>query len=74
MIVIEWNGKRTVLSGWRAWLVGTLVAISVTGFLFVLAFLLLGVAITIGAVLAIAIPVVIVLALLAALFQSPRPR
>ena len=72
MIVITRNGKATVVTGWRAWLMGVAVFATVVALLFVIAFVLLGVAITVGAVLLIVVPVAIGVALLASLFRSPR--
>src|SRR2546423_71606 len=43
-------------------------------FLFCIAFLMLGIAITVGAVLLIVVPLLVGVAILASLFQSPRPR
>jgi hypothetical protein len=72
MIVITRNGKTTVITGWRAWLIGVAVFVAATALLFVIAFVMLGVAITVGAVLLIAVPVAVGVALLASLFRSPR--
>lgn len=72
MIVIERNGKSTVITGWRAWLIGAAVFVGVSALLAFFAFVLLGVAITVGAVLLIVVPVVIGIAILASLFRSAR--
>jgi hypothetical protein len=72
MIVIARNGKTTVITGWRSWLIGAAVFIAATALLFLIAFLMLGVAITVGAVLMIVVPVVAGVALLASLLRSPR--
>jgi len=72
MIVITRNGRTTVITGWRAWLIGTAAFVVATALLFVIAFVMLGVAITAGAVLLIVVPVAIGVALLASLFRSPR--
>ena len=72
MIVITQNGKTTVITGWRAWLIGAAVFVAATALLFVIAFVMLGVAITVGAVLFIVVPVAVGVALLASLFRSPR--
>ena len=72
MIVISRNGKTTVISGWRAWLVGA-VAFAVTTILVALfAFLALGIALTVTLLVFIAVPVAIGIALIASLFR-PRP-
>lgn len=72
MIVIEKNGKTTVITGWRAWLIGMAVFAGVTLLLGLIAFVLLGVAITVGAVLLIVVPVAVAIAILASFFQSPK--
>ena len=74
MIVITRNGRTTVLAGWRAWLAGAAIfAATVILFAFI-AFVLLGVAITVWAILFIVVPVAIGLAILASLFRSSRAR
>jgi hypothetical protein len=72
MIVITRNGRTTVVTGWRAWLVSVAVFIAVMALLFVIAFVALGVAITVSAVLLIVVPVAVGVAILASLFRSPR--
>jgi hypothetical protein len=72
MIVISRHGRTTVISGWRAWLLGTLVFVATTTLLALAAFLALGVALTATMLLLIAVPVAIGIALLAPLFR-PRP-
>jgi hypothetical protein len=71
MIVVTRNGRTTVVTGWRAWLVSAAVSVAAVALLFVIAFVVLGVAITVGAVLLIVVPVLGV-AILASLFRSPR--
>lgn len=71
MIVITRNGKTTVITGWRAWLVGAAAFAGLTVLLFLIVFLMAGVAITVGAVLLIVVPVAVGLALIASVFQ-PR--
>ncbi len=72
MIVISRNGKTTVITGWRAWLMGAAAFVAASGLLFVMVFVMLGVAITVGAVLLIVVPVAIGVAILASLFRPPR--
>ena len=72
MIVVTRNGKTTVVTGWRAWLVGVVVFVAAMALLFVIAFVILGMAITVGAALLIVVPVAVGVALLASLFRSPR--
>jgi hypothetical protein len=72
MIVVTRNGKTTVVTGWRAWLVGVVVFLAAMALLLVIAFVILGMAITVGAVLLIVVPVAVGVALLTSLFRSPR--
>jgi hypothetical protein len=72
MIVITRNGKATVVTGWRAWLMGVAVFATATALLFVIAFVMLSVAITAGAVLLIVVPVAAGVAILGSLFRAPR--
>ena len=66
MLVVQRNGQTTVISGWKAWLVGLgLVLSAIAGFV-LLAFLLIGIAITIGALLLVIVPAAIALTLLGA--------
>ena len=74
MIVITRNGQTTVVTGWRAWLIGAAAFAGLTVLFAFVAFVLLGVAITVGAVLLIAVPVVVGLALIASVFQSRERR
>jgi hypothetical protein len=74
MIVIARNGQTTVITGWRAWLVGAAIFVAATALLFVIAFVMLGVAITGGVVLFIVVPVAVGVAILASLFRRPRTR
>lgn len=71
MIVITRNGKTTVITGWRAWLIGAVVCVATTAVVALVAFLMLGIALTVTMLLFIAVPVAIGVALLASLF---RPR
>ena len=72
MIVISRNGKTTVVTGWRAWLIGAAAFVGATLLLAVIAFLFLGIAVTVGAVLLIVVPVAIGIALIASLLGSGR--
>jgi hypothetical protein len=74
MIVIERNGRTILVTGWRAWLLGAAAFLVTTVVLAFVFFVLLGVAITVGAVLLIVVPVLIGIALLASLFQRPPGR
>ena len=71
MIVITRNGKTTVITGWRAWLLGASVFVATTVLVALVAVLVLGIALTVTMLLFIAVPVAIGVALIASLF---RPR
>ena len=60
------------VSGWRAWLAAALVFTASTLVMGLAAILLIGVAVTISALFAIAVPVAIGLAVIASLRQSMR--
>ncbi len=74
VIVIDKNGKTTVISGWRAWLAAAAMFVVVTAVLWIVAFVVLGVAITVGTILLIVVPVIVGVAIVASLFQSPSAR
>ena len=74
MLVIRRNGKTTVLTGWHAWLAGCAIFAAATLLFFLIVFVQLGVAITVGTVLLIVVPVAVGLAILASLFRSPNSR
>lgn len=65
MIIIEPNGERTAVTGWRAWLARALAILILTAVFAMMVVLVLGAAVTIGMLLLIAIPVVIVVGLVA---------
>jgi hypothetical protein len=69
MIVIDRNGRQTVITGWRAWLIGAAVFVGLTALFAVIAVFVLGIALTLSALLLIAIPVAVGVALLASLFS-----
>ena len=71
MIVIQRNGETTVITGWRAWLVGAVMFVAATAVIGLVVFLMLGVAITVGAMLMIVVPVAVGVALLASVFRRP---
>jgi hypothetical protein len=68
MLVVENNGKTTVVSGWRAWVMALGVVLGVVAVVGFLGFIFLSVALTIGAVLLIAVPVAVGFAIVGALF------
>jgi hypothetical protein len=73
MIVIEHNGKTTVVTGWRAWLLGAAAFVATSAVLAFVFFVVLGVAITVWAAILIMIPVLVGIALIASVFQQRPP-
>ena len=71
-IIIQRNGKTTVITGWRAWLIGLVMFVAGVLVLSFAVFVMLGIAITVGAVLAIVLPVAIGVALIASIFNRRR--
>ncbi len=67
VFVVERNGSTTVVTGWRAMLLAAGALLGGLVALFFLAFVFLGVALTLGAVLLIALPVALILAAIGAL-------
>ena len=74
MIVIERNGKTTVITGWRAWLIGCAAFMAASIVLAIVVFVLLGVAITVTAVLFLVVPVAVGVALLVSMIRPAGPR
>jgi len=72
MIVIERDGKTIVITGWRAWGIGAVAVIVMTAVLAALAFLVLGIAVSMVAFLLIVMPAVAIVALVAWFFQPRR--
>lgn len=66
ILIVERDGRSTVVTGWRAMLLAAGAMLSGLAALVFLAFLFLGIALTVGAVLLIAVPVAIVLAAVSA--------
>lgn len=73
MLVVERNGRTTVVTGWRAWLLAAFAMLSGLATLVLLAFIFFGVAMAVGAVLLIAIPAAIIVAIVTALFGRRGP-
>jgi hypothetical protein len=74
MFVISRNGKTTVLTGWRAWLAGTVVFLAATAVLTLAAFLVLGLTITLAAIMLFVVPLALLFALLAVWLSPLRGR
>jgi presenilin-like A22 family membrane protease len=72
MIVIERYGKTIVITGWRAWVIRAVAVVVMTTVLAALAFLVLGIAVSMVAFLLIVMPAVAIVALVAWFFQPRR--
>ena len=68
MLVVEKNGQTTIVSGWRAWILAFGVVLGVVAVIGPPSFVFLGIALTIGAVLLVAVPIVIGFTFVGALF------
>ena len=71
MIVVTRNGKTTVLTGWKAWAVGLLAVVATWAVLGLIAFLVVGVGLTVGLLLLLAIPAIGGVGLVTSLFRRP---
>ena len=72
MIVITRNGKTTVYNGWQAWLLAG-VAIMVAWLLFaMIAFVFVGVAITVGIAMLLLVPALLVVSLFGVVMGRAR--
>lgn len=67
MFVITRNGKTTVYTGWRAWLIGGLAIVAVWLVFALVAFAWIGIALTFGFILLLAIPAIAIVALFSGL-------
>lgn len=72
MIVLNINGKRTEVTGWRAWLVYAAATVVMVLFFAFLFFLFIGFSLTLGVALLLIIPAVGVVALVSALVQQNK--
>ena len=68
MIVINRNGETVVLTGWREWVVKIVLFMTAVLVFAVMAFLLFGLVVTIGAIALIVIPAAIIVGLFATVF------
>jgi hypothetical protein len=66
MLVVSRNGKTTVITGWRAWLVGAGLGIVAAIILVPLVALLLGLTLTIAAFFLFVVPLAVAIAVLTA--------
>jgi hypothetical protein len=72
MIVINRNGQRTVITGWRAWLIAGPVMLLVAVVITAISLMIIGTVLSIATILLFAVPFAIALMLALQLFQSPR--
>ena len=72
MLVIQRNGRTIVITGWRARLLAVAMLAAATLLIAVVTFVMLGLAVTLGAVLMIVVPVAIGIAILASLLPARR--
>ncbi len=63
MIVISRNGQTTVVTGWKAWLLGAVIIGAAWLLLAVIVFAWIGAAITLGAILLLAVPAFVIAAI-----------
>jgi hypothetical protein len=70
MIVITRNGETTVLTGWREWLFKIIVFMAAILLFGVIAFVMFGIAVTVGAIALVVIPAAIIVGLLGTLFGA----
>ncbi|RTL65097.1 MAG: hypothetical protein EKK41_20610 [Hyphomicrobiales bacterium] len=68
MIVFTRNGKTTVLTGWKAWLLSAVAFVATWAILCLIAALVIGVGLTIGVFLLLAIPALVGVGLVASAF------
>jgi hypothetical protein len=74
MIVITRNGHTTVYTGWRAWLITAAASVAAALALVIVAFLILGIAVTLATLLLFVVPLAIVFALVASWMRSAGSR
>ncbi len=67
VVIVQRNGSTQVVTGWRAMLLAASAVVGGLAALVLLGFLFIGVAVTVGAVLVIAVPAAIIFAVITAL-------
>jgi hypothetical protein len=70
VIVITRNGRTIVITGWRAWLTGVGAALLAWFALAVIVFALVGVAISVGVVLLLLIPAIVIVSVVGSLMRK----
>jgi hypothetical protein len=74
IVVVERDGQRQEISGWRGWVIAMPVILAAVLVLAAAIVLVLGLTLTVGAVLIIAVPAAVILALIARAFMSRDAR
>ena len=69
MIVITRNGKTTVYTGWRAWLMGAAALVVAWVVFALLAFLWIGAAVTVGIMVLLLVPAVVLATLIGSMMR-----
>ena len=70
VIVITRNGRTIAITGWRAWLTGVGAALLAWFALAVIVFALVGVAISVGVVLLLLIPAIVIVSVVSSLMRK----
>lgn len=73
MVVINRNGRTVVITGWRAWLAGAVAVLVAWLLLTLVAFVWIGLAVTVGLIVLLALPALLVVALLQMLLRRNAP-
>jgi hypothetical protein len=72
MFVIEQNGKSLVLSGWRAWLAGAAILVVAWLVCALVGFVILGLAATLGVLMLLLVPALLVVVLVSWVTHGQR--
>lgn len=73
MIVIRRNGRTVAITGWRAWLVGAVAVFVAWLLLAIVAFVWIGLAVTVSLLVLLALPALLVAALIQMLLRRNAP-
>ena len=72
MFIIVYNGERTILTGWRAWLAGVAVVVIAWLACGFVAFMMLGLAVTLGAIAMLMVPAILIIGLVSWVMRGQR--
>ena len=70
VIVITRNGRTVVITGWRAWLMGFAAMLVAWFALAAIVFALVGVAISVGVILLLLIPAIVIVSIIGSLMRK----